>query len=93
MLTFKTIVLPVILQCCENLPHTLREEHRLQVLAQKEEFKCGGNRPCGRPRSRWEDNNELDLKNSIGRRELDSSDSGQGKWKTLENTVITLLDP
>jgi hypothetical protein len=62
MLTFETIVFAVISQCCETLPRTLRGEHRLQVSAQKQEFKRGGKRPCGRPSSRWENLLSLALK-------------------------------
>jgi hypothetical protein len=50
------------------------------VFVYNEKFKCGGKRPFRRSRSRWENNIELDLKNNMGRRELDSSDSGLGKW-------------
>ena len=33
--TFKTIILPVVLYGCENLSHTLREEHGLRVFENK----------------------------------------------------------
>jgi hypothetical protein len=48
----------------------------LKVFVYNEKFKCGGKRLFGRPRNRWENNIELDLKNSIRMRELDSSDLG-----------------
>lgn len=59
------------LQWCETWPRKLRKGHRLKLFVYNEKFKCGGNRPFGRPSSRWENNIELDLKNSIGRRVLD----------------------
>jgi hypothetical protein len=46
------------------------------MFVYNEKFKCGGKRPFGRHRSRWENNIELDLQNSIEKRELDSLDSG-----------------
>jgi hypothetical protein len=46
-----------------------------------------------RPRRRWEDNTIMDLREKMGRCALDSSDSWQGQWWALVNTVMNLRGP
>jgi hypothetical protein len=56
--------------------------------------KPEGNKPLGRPRRRWEDNNTIDLK-EIGWFGMDWIDLAQDRdqWRALVNTVINLRFP
>jgi hypothetical protein len=56
--------------------------------------KPEGERPLGRPRRRWEDNNRIDLR-KIGWGGMDWIDLAQDRdqWRTLVNTVLNLRVP
>jgi hypothetical protein len=46
--------------------------------------RSDGNRPLGRPRSRWEENMEMDLQEVAQDRD---------RWRALVNVVIKCQDP
>jgi hypothetical protein len=56
--------------------------------------KPEGRRPLGRPRSRWEDNIKMDLR-EIGFGDVDWIHLGQDRdrWRAVVNTVISLQVP
>jgi hypothetical protein len=56
--------------------------------------KLEGKRPLGRPRSRWVDNVEIDLR-EIGWDGVDWIDRDQDRdqWRALVKTVMNLLVP
>jgi hypothetical protein len=56
--------------------------------------KPEGNRPLGRPRCKWVDNIEIDLR-EIGLDGVDWIDLAQDRdqWRALVNTVINLRVP
>jgi hypothetical protein len=56
--------------------------------------KPDGKRPLGRPRRRWVDNIEMDLR-EIGLGGMDWIDLTQGRdqWRALVNTVMNLRVP
>jgi hypothetical protein len=51
--------------------------------------KTEGNRPLGRTRRRWKDNNEMDLR-EIGWSGMDCTDLNQDReeWRVLVNTLM-----
>jgi hypothetical protein len=53
-----------------------------------------GRRPLGRPRRRWEDNIEIDLR-KIGFGDVDWIHLAQDRerWRALVNTVMNILVP
>ena len=53
-----------------------------------------GNRPLGRPRSRWEDNIKMDLQ-EVGCVGMDWIELAQdrGRWRALVNAVMNLRVP
>jgi hypothetical protein len=53
-----------------------------------------GRRPLGRPRRRWEDNIEMDLR-EIGFGDVDCIDLAQDRdrWRALVNTLMNLRVP
>jgi hypothetical protein len=61
-----------------------------RILVEKPE----GKRPLGRPRSRWVDNTEMDLR-EIGWGGLDCIilDQDRDQWRALANTVMNLRVP
>jgi hypothetical protein len=56
--------------------------------------KQDGKRPLGRPRSRWADNINVDLR-EIGCNDVDWFDLAQdkGQWRAIVNTVMNLRVP
>jgi hypothetical protein len=56
--------------------------------------KPEGKRPLGRPRRRWVDNTNMDLR-EIGWDGVDSIDMAQDRdpWRALVNTVLNLRVP
>ena len=56
--------------------------------------KPTGKRPLGRPRSRWEDNIGIDLK-ELGINTMNWTDLTQGRdyWRALENAALNLRVP
>jgi hypothetical protein len=56
--------------------------------------KPEGKRPLGRPRCRWENNIEMDLR-EVGRNGMDWIHLAQDRdqWKTLVNIVLNLRVP
>jgi hypothetical protein len=57
--------------------------------------KPEGKRPLGRPRCKWVDNIQMNLKRVIGWDGMDWTDLAQvrGQWWTLGNTVMNLRVP
>jgi len=55
---------------------------------------CGGKRPLGRPRRRWEDNIKMDLK-EVGCEGVDWIELAQDRdrWRELVNVVMNLQVP
>ena len=53
--------------------------------------KPGGKRPQGRPRYRWEDNNEMDLQ-KVGCGDIDWLELAhdRDRWRALVNVVMKL---
>jgi hypothetical protein len=66
------------------------EENAYRILVEKPEEK----RPLGRPRRRWVDNIEKDLRDTVWEG-MDWSDLAQDRdqWRALVNTVIKLRVP
>jgi hypothetical protein len=66
----------------------VRGEHNILV------GKPEGRRPLGRPRSRWEDNIKMDLR-EIGFWDVDwvLLTQDRGRWRALVNTVMNLRVP
>ena len=58
------------------------------------EGKPEGNRPLGRAKYRWEDNNNIDLQ-EVGCRDMNSIDLAQDRdrWRALVNVVMSLQVP
>ena len=56
--------------------------------------KPGGKRPQGRPRHRWEDNNEMDLQ-EVGCGGIDWIELAhdRDRWRALVNAVMNLRVP
>jgi hypothetical protein len=53
--------------------------------------KPEGKRPPGRPRRRWEDGIRMDLREiGLGVCGLDSTGSGQGRWRAVVSAVMNL---
>ena len=64
-------------------------------VARMEEGRKGtptGNRPLGRPRSRWEDNIRMDLK-EIGINTRNWVELAQDYWRALLNAALNLRVP
>jgi hypothetical protein len=64
------------------------EERKVyKVLVEKPD----GKRPLGRPRRRWEDGIRMDLRETgLGGCGLDSTGSGQGRWRAVVSAVMNL---
>jgi hypothetical protein len=56
--------------------------------------KCGGKRPLGRPRLRWEDNIKVDLQ-EVGCGGMDWIElaKDRDRWKVLVNVIMNLPVP
>jgi len=70
---------------------TLREQRRLRVFLVG---KPVGKRPLGRPRRRWEDNNEMDLQ-EVEWGGMDWIELAQDRdgWRALVNAVMNFKVP
>jgi hypothetical protein len=70
-----------------HVARTGETRNAYQILAVKSE----GKRPFGRPRSRWEVNIRIDLR-EVGREDVDWIHLAQGRdqWRAVVNTVMKL---
>jgi hypothetical protein len=56
--------------------------------------KSDGKRPLGRPKSKWEDNIKMDLREiGCGRKEWIDLAQDRDRWRALVNTVMNLRVP
>jgi len=55
--------------------------------------KPEGKRPLGRPRSRWEDNIKMDLREEGGGGDWMELAQGRDRWRALVNMVMNLRVP
>lgn len=56
-------------------------------------MRWGGDRPFGRPTRKWEDNTEIDLRETDGWCEMDLFRSCTNLWRTFVNTAMNFRVP